>query len=63
MKYLSFVLFVYMLAALAYAGTQDKWVYAGSSTQLDGIALLLGIGAFAWVYIMYRDLKGSSRRK
>jgi len=55
MRYLSFLLFLYSLVSLAYAGPQDKWVYVGQ--QFDGIALLLAIGAFVWVYLIYRDFK------
>lgn len=63
MKYAAFLLYVYMLVGLAYAGPQDKWVYVGSTTQFDGIALLLAVGAFAWVYIIYRDFKGARHGK
>lgn len=63
MKYIAFFLFLYSLVTLAYAGPQDKWVYVGSTTQFDGIALLLGIGAFAWVYIIYRDFKSARHGK
>lgn len=72
MRYLAFLLFVYMMAALAYAGPQDKWVYIGpteeqepveTQPQINGIALLLAVAAFAWVYVIYRDLKGKKRRK
>ena len=48
---------------IAIAGPQDKWVYVGSAGTFDGIALLLGIGAFGWVYIIYRDLKDKSKPK
>lgn len=62
MKTLSFLLFLYLLTALVYAGPQDKWVYIGP--ELDGVALLLAVGAFVWVYIIYRDFKGKgSKRK
>ena len=73
MKHLTFFLFVYMLTALVYAGPEDRWVPAESvntsaesvqaqsvdytGIQFDGIALVLGIAAFAWVYIIYRDFK------
>ena len=80
MKYLSFLLSIYMLSALAYAGPDDRWVpaesveeenvesvsvQAGKSTasSFDGIALLLAIGAFVWVYVIYRDVKGKKRRR
>jgi len=64
MKHLSFLLFAYLLTSAAYAGPNDKWVYVGS-TQFDGIALLLAIGAFVWLYIIYRDfkVKKGARRK
>lgn len=77
MKYLSFLLFVYLLSALVYAGPDDRWVPAESVEeknvesvgvqtvepgQFDGIALILGIAAFSWVYIIYRDLKGKRRK-
>jgi hypothetical protein len=57
MRYAPFFLFLYLLVALVYAGPDDKWVYIGPSAQFDGIALLLAIGTFAWVYIIYRDFK------
>ena len=63
MRYLQFLLFVYLLSAIAYAGPQDKWVYVGSAGTLDGIALLLAIGTFAWVYLIYRDFKGKNKPK
>ena len=63
MKYISFFIFAYLLTTLAYAGPDDKWVYAGSSNSFDGIALLLAIGAFAWLYIIYRDFKSAGHRK
>ncbi|MBI1978479.1 MAG: hypothetical protein HYS62_00265 [Candidatus Aenigmarchaeota archaeon] len=78
MRYLAFIVFVYLLSALAYAGPDDKWIPAGSAeeetvgsvevqtaesawTQYDGIALILGIAAFAWVYVIYRDFKKPGR--
>ncbi len=63
MRYLSFLLFFYLFVTIAYAGPQDKWVYIGSAPQIDGIALLLAIGAFIWMYIIYRDLKGKKKSK
>ncbi len=57
MKYLIFLLCVYLLTVSVYAGPNDKWVYIGSSSPFDGVALLLAIGAFAWGYIIYRDFK------
>lgn len=54
MHYISFLLSVYLLVGAVYAGPQDKWVYVGSS-QLDGIALILAVGAFVWAYLIYRD--------
>lgn len=62
MKYLSFLLFLYSLVTLAYAGPNDKWVYVGQTNQFDGIALMLAIGAFAWVYLIYRDFKRTRRK-
>ncbi|MBU5537547.1 MAG: hypothetical protein KQA38_03225 [Candidatus Aenigmarchaeota archaeon] len=53
---LAFLLFIYLLVPLAFAGPQDKWIYIGSN-QLDGIALLLAVGAFVWAYLIFRDLK------
>lgn len=63
MRYLSFFLSVYMLAALAYAGPQNKWVYVGTESPFDGIALLFAVGAFAWLYIIYRDFKGKKKSR
>ena len=64
MRYISFFLFLYLLTALAYAGPDDKWVYVGTTgSQIDGIALLLAVGAFVWVYIIYRDSKRKKIRK
>ena len=73
MRYASFLLFVCILSALAYAGPDDRWVPAEAvnssaetfqaqpvepiGTQFDGIALVLGVAAFAWVYVIYRDFK------
>lgn len=64
MKCLSFLLFVYILAASGYAGPNDRWVYVGGSgVEIDGIALLLAVGAFVWVYMIYRDLKDAKPRR
>ena len=62
MRQLSFWLFSYMLTAVVYAGPEDKWVYVGSASPIDGIALLLGVAAFAWVYTMYKDVRGKTKR-
>lgn len=51
MKYLSFLLFVYSLITLVHANSETNI----PGTGIDGVALLLGIGAFVWVYIIYRD--------
>lgn len=61
MKYITFLLFLYSLATSVYAGPQDKWIYVGQ--QFDGIALLLAIGAFAWVYLIYRDMRDKKVRR
>jgi len=63
MNYLPLLLVLYLLVVSVHAGPQDKWVYVGSSNSFDGTALLLAIGAFAWLYIIYRDFKGARRRK
>ncbi len=62
MRYLTFLLSVYMLVALVYAGPQDKWVYVAGGNTFDGIALLLAVGAFAWVYVIYKDARKKKRR-
>lgn len=78
MRYLSFLLFVSLITSLANAGPDDRWIPAesvgeenvesvGVQTvesvgQFDGIALILGIAAFSWVYIIYRDLKGKRKK-
>ncbi|MBI2005175.1 MAG: hypothetical protein HYS80_00225 [Candidatus Aenigmarchaeota archaeon] len=79
MRYLSLVIFSYLLVNLVYAGPDDKWAPAESvgeenvesvsvqsvesAGQFDGIALILGVAAFAWVYIIYRDLKSKPKRR
>lgn len=68
MKYVMFLLTILFLATSVYAGPDDKWMYVGPSQtqeiQFDGIALLLAVGAFAWVYVIYKDtvMKAIKRR-
>lgn len=63
MRYLSFLLFIYFLVTLVYAGPNDRWVPAESvGLNLDGIALILAIAAFAWVYVIYKDFKRTRRK-
>lgn len=63
MRYLTFLLSLLALASIVHAGPDDKWVYVGQPNSLDGIALLLAIGAFAWVYVIYHDFRGKKRPK
>ena len=64
MKYAMFLAVLLLSTIPVYAGPDDKWVYVGNTwPQIDGIALLLAVGAFAWVYVMYRDAKGKKLLK
>lgn len=58
MKYAMFLVVILLLTIPVYAGPDDKWVYVGNTwSQIDWIALLLAIGAFAWAYVVYRDAR------
>lgn len=61
MKYVLFFIFTYLLIATAFAGPEDKWIYVGP--KFDGIALLLAVAAFVWIYVMYKDLKTKKKSR
>ena len=64
MRKFFFVAWTILLAAPVLAGSDDKWVLANNpNPALNIVPLLLAIGAFVWIYVIYKDLKIKSKRK
>lgn len=48
---------ILFLVQIVSAGPNDKWVPVESSPSFDGIALLFAVGAIAWAYVIFKDIK------